>query len=70
MARNTKNSKINRGSDGLLAGVVVLALGVLFLLNNTLGLDINFTRWFRWWPVVLILVGIYLVLSVLSQDGK
>ena len=51
-------------SDGIIGGIVILALGVLFLLNNTL--DINI-RWAKYWPVLLILVGLSMVLKKLKD---
>jgi hypothetical protein len=50
-------------SDGrrggvLIAGLVLMGLGVIFLLENWYG---SFSAWrllLRWWPVLLIIIGV------------
>lgn len=45
-----------RATSQLWAGIILIALGVLFLLDRFWLLD--FSRFFRiWWPSVLILIG-------------
>jgi len=51
--------------DGVMGGILILTLGVLFLLNNTLQLDI---RWAKYWPVLLILVGGTMILKKLKDS--
>ena len=47
---------IKRTSAGLVPGLIVAGIGVLFLLNN---LQIIYVRdWWRFWPVILIAVGL------------
>ena len=41
--------------------VVLIALGLLFLLRN-LGL-LDFERWMRYWPVLLIVLGLYMLFN-------
>lgn len=60
--RNGTSSK--KIDNGIIAGVLVLALGVLFLLNNTLGIDV---AWHKYWPLVLIVVGLYMLLDKLGR---
>ena len=49
-------SNEGRATGQLVAGVVLIALGVLFLLDRFWLLD--FSRFFRvWWPSLLILMG-------------
>ncbi len=50
-------------NEGVIGGVIVLALGVLFLLNNTLGIDV---RWHKYWPLLLIAAGIVMILNKLK----
>ncbi len=50
--------------DNLIGGVILLALGVLFLLNNTL--DINF-HWAKYWPILLVIAGLYIILNKLRK---
>ena len=56
--------KTIKNSEGLIGGVIVLALGVLFLLDNTIGIDIS---WGKYWPVVLIVAGLYMILKKLKD---
>jgi hypothetical protein len=59
-----------RGARRFPAGpIVLITLGVLFLLRN-LGL-LQFDRWVRYWPVLLIVLGLYMLFSRLSaaRDG-
>lgn len=59
-------------SPQLVAGFVLVALG-LFLLAERLGLfDLWVFRWIRWgnlWPLALVGLGIYLVVRGLSTSG-
>ena len=56
--------KIDKSKESIIGGVLVLALGVLFLINNTLGIDIS---WGRWWPILLIVLGIIMILSKIEK---
>ncbi len=47
----------------LIAALVLITLGVLFLLNNLGYTDLSLGRLIStWWPLILILVGISLLL--------
>ena len=47
----------------LIAAIVLITLGVLFLLNNLGYTNLSLGRLITtWWPVVLILVGLQLLL--------
>jgi uncharacterized membrane protein YhhN len=49
--------------------VVLIALGVLFLLNNLGYTNLSLGRLITtWWPVILILVGINLLLRDRNRD--
>jgi len=56
-----KKTKID---DGIIGGVLILSFGVLFLLNNTLGIDL---RWHKYWPLILIGVGLVMILNKLRD---
>lgn len=58
-----------RGSSSIFWGVVFLLFGVLFLLNN-LGL-IYFNLWdfiADWWPLVLVILGLSIILKRRSRQ--
>jgi hypothetical protein len=47
----------------LITAIVLITLGVLFLLNNLGYTNLSLGRLITtWWPVVLILIGIHLLL--------
>jgi hypothetical protein len=53
----------------LIAAIVLITLGVLFLLNNLGYTNLSLGRLITtWWPVVLILVGIQLLLRDRNRD--
>lgn len=49
------------------APVLLIASGVVFLLNN-LGV-LRFSQLFRWWPLLLIGLGVYMLLMRLTGGG-
>lgn len=51
-----------RNRSGLVFGMIVLGLGVIFLLRNYGILD-----WFDFWPWILIVIGVALVVSHLTR---
>ncbi len=58
--RETTERYTNRkaGSNGqMIGGSILLVIGGLFLLNNVLGYDV----WTRFWPLILIVIGIMLL---------
>lgn len=46
-----------RTENGWLAGIVVIAIGVLFLLHN-LGLRLAFLEYHNWWAVVILVASL------------
>ncbi len=61
-----------RGGDpartsSILFGLIVLGIGIWFFASETLGLDMPVIRWREAWPVILILVGAWLVLGTLRR---
>lgn len=46
-------------TSNLVGGIVLIALGVIFLGNELDWFDIRFRDVFRFWPVILIAYGIY-----------
>ena len=60
--KRTKRHNHKRG--GVVAGWILVVLGVLFLLNNFYILDFE-----RFWPLILIAIGI-LILAKKSSRGN
>jgi uncharacterized membrane protein len=46
-----------RDAGGLIFGGVLLAVGIYYLLQRTLGLDIPDLDWDQLWPIAVILLG-------------
>ena len=53
--------KPGRAGSSVFAGGLILAIGVLFLLNNLGLVDIGGIM--QWWPLILIAVGVWLFIS-------
>lgn len=56
-AHQDNNQKINKDSGRVLAGVIILVIG-LILLAGQLGMDHIFPRWLFSWPLILCVVGL------------
>ncbi len=59
----TPEGRRRRGRGGLTGAVLLIAVGVLFLLNNLGTLEVDWLSLFRFWPVLLILVGLDIILG-------
>lgn len=58
--KSVKENKRNRNDDGrIIGGLVLLALGVIFLAQNVFGWNL----WSNFWPLILILVGFIIILN-------
>jgi len=60
-----RGERRNTGRGGVMVGWVLVILGVLFLLDNfrILGID-------RWWPLILIAIGVVLLVRRSSHGGE
>jgi hypothetical protein len=47
----------------VLFGVIILAVGLWFLAEHTLGIEMPSVRWNQVWPVILIVIGLWVVLG-------
>jgi hypothetical protein len=52
----SQHDRSHRHRDRLVWGVVLIAVGVIFLLQNVMGLEVWDTAW-KFWPLILILWG-------------
>jgi len=57
-----------RSSHGLIPGLIVILIGVLFLLDNFHVIDI--AHWWLYWPVALIAVGLVKLVDSNSGTGR
>lgn len=52
-----------RGARGITGAIILIALGIAFLLNNLGIVDFNWFYLLRFWPVILVLTGLDLLLG-------
>jgi hypothetical protein len=51
----------------IIAGVILLVIGIWFLFDQTLGFDMPRIRWADIWPIILIAIG---ALMLLRSAGR
>ena len=54
----------------LIAGLVVLFVGVWFFARDTLGWNIGDLDWDAMWPILVIAVGLLIIARVLRGDER
>ncbi len=57
-------------SGSIVVGLIVLVVGLWFLADVTLDLDLPRLRWNELWPVVLILVGAWIALGSMRRGSR
>jgi hypothetical protein len=61
-----------RRDDGragsIVFGLVLLAIGGWFLLEQTVGFDLPELRWGELWPVILIAIGLWIVVGAMRRE--
>ena len=54
----------------LIVGAIILLIGLWFFATRTLGLDLPEIDWGSLWPVILIAVGAWIVLTAMRQRSR
>ena len=54
----------------ILFGLVILALGLWFFVEVTLGYDLPTVQWSQVWPVILIVIGLWVVLGSMRRRSR
>lgn len=54
----------------ILFGLVILAIGLWFFVERTLGYDLPDIRWSQVWPAVLIVIGLWVVLGSMRRGSR
>jgi Domain of unknown function (DUF5668) len=54
----------------ILFGLVVLAVGLWFFVERTLGYDLPDVRWSQLWPAALIGIGLWVVLGSMRRGSR
>jgi hypothetical protein len=67
--RLSKDPSVQRAADSLARvwGLVILAAGLWFLADVTIGMDMPAIPWGELWPIGLILVGLFVVVRGMSS---
>jgi hypothetical protein len=56
------------GSASLILGVIILVIGLWFFATKTLGLDLPDIEWGTLWPLLLIGLGAWIVVSAMRRN--
>jgi len=67
---NTTPTPRKRGAPGVTGAILLIAIGAIILLNNLNILSVNLLSLLRFWPVILILVGLDIILGRHSALGS
>jgi hypothetical protein len=68
MTHYTKTFRIGGSASGrLFIGLLLVAIGFLFLLNNLNYIDAS--AYYRWWPLILIIIGLYKGIQARTAAG-
>jgi hypothetical protein len=72
MSEQTEHAEQPRqgGGRGIVGAVILIGLGIAFLLNNLGVFPVNWPALIRFWPVLLILVGLDVLLGRRSLIGR
>ena len=54
----------------ILFGLVILGVGLWFFAEHTLGLELPRIRWSQVWPLILIVVGLWVVLGAMRRGSR
>ena len=58
------------GTASLVLGVVLLALGLWFFAQDTLGLELPSVRWNQLWPIILIVIGAWVLVGAVRRGPR
>ena len=54
-------------TGSIIFGVILLAVGLWFFADQTLGLDMPRLRWSELWPLLIIAIGAWVVLASMRR---
>lgn len=69
-AKPRRDDRDHGRTASILFGLVVLALGLWFFVERTLGYDLPDIRWSQLWPAVLIGIGLWVVLGSMRRGSR
>ena len=62
-ARNFRGEKYRSGGSGTLSGILLIAIGFLFLINRYIDIDFD-----KLWPIILIAIGFGLLIRSVNRN--
>jgi hypothetical protein len=51
-------------------GIILLGVGLWFFLDQTLGFELPRIRWSQLWPLIIIGLGAWIVLSTMRRGSR
>lgn len=69
-AARRRNEPDTGRAASVVFGLVMLAIGLWFFAEQTLGLDLPSIRWSQFWPVILIGLGVWIVLGSMRRGPR
>jgi uncharacterized integral membrane protein len=58
------------GTASLVLGIVLLAIGLWFFAQDTLGLELPSLRWNQLWPIILIVIGAWVLMGAVRRGPR
>jgi hypothetical protein len=52
----------------IVVGLIILAAGIYYFVDRTLGIDLPTIQWSNLWPILLVLVGALIIIRALGRD--
>jgi hypothetical protein len=67
-----RQQRTNQGGRflSLFVGIFLIAIGLWFFADRTLGLDMPDIRWSQLWPVILIVIGVVVLFAATRRDRR
>lgn len=60
--------KLPKGSGSMAGGIALIGIGLLFFANTALGMSLDWLE--QWWPMGLVLLGVYLVYASIAAKQR
>jgi hypothetical protein len=63
---------VDHGLDwgAVVFGIILLGIGGWFLLKDTFGVDLPNIAWSQFWPVILIVIGVLVLIRSATGGGR
>ena len=68
--RDRERGRDAGGTASLVLGVALLALGLWFFAQDTLGLELPSIHWNQLWPIILIVIGAWVLMGAVRRGPR